>query len=197
MQNLMPTTTKVYDLLIAEGVAEEDILEVINNIQRDIEEHYAVRIIIEENYFNMLKDMVWYNLERGKHKKTLADFGSKYRWFMELFDEANEIKYDDLIEVLTCVERIKKDLRPEHNLVQLLGSEKLFSLKANVYFIDKRENKGNDKSKREKDSVTCIIKESMSAYKLEEIKINSLIDSLIEALQKALKNHSKVVAEFV
>ena len=53
MKNLMPISTKVYNLLIGEGIQEEEILEVMNNIQRDIAEHFEVKIDIEEQYFNV------------------------------------------------------------------------------------------------------------------------------------------------
>ena len=54
MKNLMPISTKVYNLLIGEGIQEEEILEVMNNIQRDIAEHFEVKIDIEEQYFNLV-----------------------------------------------------------------------------------------------------------------------------------------------
>jgi hypothetical protein len=193
----MPISGKVYDLLIKEGIAEEHILEVINNIQRDIESHYAVKLVIEEAYFNLTKDMIWYNLERADHLNTLEDFGSKYKRFMNLFDNGNEILYDELIEVLTDVQRIKRDLNGNCNLVQLTGNEELFELKTKVYFIDKRKDKQIEKKKKEKNSLVCTVSEELSAYKMEEIKINSLLETLIEGLEKALKNHSKVTVTFV
>ena len=58
MKNLMPISTKVYNLLIGEGIQEEEILEVMNNIQRDIAEHFEVKIDIEEQYFNLLQDII-------------------------------------------------------------------------------------------------------------------------------------------
>lgn len=197
MQNLMPISGKVYDLLIKEGIAEEHILEVINNIQRDIESHYAVKLVIEEAYFNLAKDMIWYNLERADHLNTLEDFGSKYKHFMNLFDNGNEILYDELVEVLTDVQRIKKDLNGSCNLAQLTGNEELFELKAKVHFIDKRKDKQIEKKKKEKNSLVCTVSEELSAYKMEEIKINSLLETLIEGLEKALRNHSKVTVTFV
>ena len=197
MQNLMPISGKVYDLLIKEGITEEHILEVINNIQRDIESHYAVKLVIEEAYFNLTKDIIWYNLERADHLNTLEDFGSKYTHFMTLFDDGNEIRYDELIEVLTDVQRIKKDLKGSCNLVHLTGNEELFELKTKVHFIDKRKNKQIEKKRKEKNSLVCTVSEELSAYKMEEIKINSLLETLIEGLEKALKNHSKVTVTFV
>ena len=71
MKNLMPISTKVYNLLTGEGIQEEEILEVMNNIQRDIAEHFEVKIDIEEQYFNLLQDIVWYNLERKEKRKLI------------------------------------------------------------------------------------------------------------------------------
>ena len=188
MKNLMPISTKVYNLLIGEGIQEEEILEVMNNIQRDIAEHFEVKIDIEEQYFNLLQDIVWYNLER-KEKRNI----------MYLCDNGNEKPYEEINGLKNNLIDIKKKLNDSIcYLVQLSGAEKLFENKSSkVFYIDKRKNKKEEKAKRETNSITCVIQEDIKSYHMENIKINTVIDVLIGAIEKAEKNKSKIVINFI
>ena len=198
MKNLMPISTKVYNLLIDEGIKEEEILEVINNIQRDIAEHFEVKINIEEQYFNLLQDVVWYNLER-EEKSNITDIGRLYPSFMYLCDDGNEIKYEEINGLKNNLIDIKNKLNNNIcYLVQLSGAEKLFEDKnSKVFYIDKRNDKKEEKIKREQNSITCLIQEDIKSYHMENIKINTVIDVLIGAIEKAEKNKSKIVINFI
>lgn len=198
MKNLMPISTKVYNLLIGEGIQEEEILEVMNNIQRDIAKHFEVKIDIEEQYFNLLQDIVWYNLER-KEKRNITDIGRLYPSFMYLCDNGNEIPYEEINGLKNNLIDIKKKLNDSIcYLVQLSGAEKLFEDKnSKVFYIDKRKNKKEEKEKRETNSITCVIQEDIKSYHMENIKINTVIDVLIGAIEKAEKNKSKIVINFI
>ena len=194
----MPISTKVYNLLIGEGIQEAEILEVMNNIQRDIAEHFEVKIDIEEQYFNLLQDIVWYNLER-KEKRNITDIGRLYTSFMYLCDNGNEIPYEEINGLKNNLIDIKKKLNDSIcYLVQLSGAEKLFEDKSSkVFYIDKRKNKKEEKAKRETNSITSVIQEDIKSYHMENIKINTVIDVLIGAIEKAEKNKSKIVINFI
>lgn len=198
MKNLMPISTKVYNLLLDEGIKEEEILEVINNIQRDIAEHFEVKINIEEQYFNLLQDVVWYNLER-KEKSSIVDIGRLYPSFMYLCDNGNEIKYEEINGLKNNLIDIKNKLNNNIcYLVQLSGAEKLFEDKnSKVFYIDKRNDKKEEKIKREQNSITCLIQEDIKSYHMENIKINTVIDVLMGAIEKAEKDKSKIVINFI
>ena len=45
--------------------------------------------------------------------------------------------------------------------------------------------------------ITCVIKEQVSVYKMEEIKLNNVIDTLLDAIEKAEKNHSNIEVTFL
>lgn len=198
MKNLMPISIDVYNLLLSKGVKEDEILTVINNIQRDIEEHFEVDIEIEEQYFNLLQDIVWYNFER-KDTTTLQDIGRLYPSFMTAFDDSDELKYEDISNVKSNLEDIKKKLNKNTcYLVQLSGKDELFQDKSSkIFYIDKRKEKQIDKEKRQKNSITCVIQEDLNSYHMEKIKINNVIDTLLLGIEKAERNHSKIVINFI
>ena len=84
MKNLMPISTDVYDLLMDKGIKENEVIDVLKNILSDITSHYSVQIKLEENYFNMLQDIVWYNLEK-QDENDLSNVGRMYPSFQSLF----------------------------------------------------------------------------------------------------------------
>ena len=159
MKNLMPISTDVYDLLIDKGIKENEVIDVLKNILSDITSHYSVQIKLEENYFNMLQDIV------------------------SVSDNLKDIK-----------EKLK-----DCYIVQLTGPNALFENPfTKIRYVDKRKNKQIQKSVRKtKNMITCVIKEQVIVYKMEEIKLNNVIDTLLDAIEKAEKNHSNIEVTFL
>ena len=118
---------------------------------------------------------------------------------MYLCDNGNEIPYEEINGLKNNLIDIKKKLNDSIcYLVQLSGAEKLFEDKSSkVFYIDKRKNKKEEKAKRETNSITCVIQEDIKSYHMENIKINTVIDVLIGAIEKAEKNKSKIIINFI
>ena len=83
-------------------------------------------------------------------------------------------------------------------LVQLTGKEELFVIDSKVHFIDKRQTLEKTHTKRKsKEMLSCVIQDSLNAFEMEKIKINSVIDSLIKACEQSLKNSSMIGVDFI
>lgn len=197
MKNLMPISTDVYDLLIDKGIKENEVIDVLKNILSDITSHYSVQIKLEENYFNMLQDIVWYNLEK-QDENDLSNVGRMYPSFQSLFDVENKLEYKDIVSVSDNLKDIKEKLKDCY-IVQLTGPNVLFENPfTKIRYVDKRKNKQIQKSVRKtKNMITCVIKEQVIVYKMEEIKLNNVIDTLLDAIEKAEKNHSNIEVTFL
>lgn len=197
MKNLMPISTDVYDLLIDKGIKENEVIDVLKNILSDITSHYSVQVELEENYFNMLQDIVWYNLEK-QDENDLSNVGRIYPSFQSLFDVENKLEFKDIVSVSDNLKSIKEKLKDCY-IVQLTGPNELFEKPSTkIYYVDKRKNKKIQKSvKKTKNMITCVIKEQVSVYKMEEIKLNNVIDTLLDAIEKAEKNHSNIEVTFL
>ena len=197
MKNLMPISTDVYDLLMDKGIKENEVIDVLKNILSDITSHYSVQIKLEENYFNMLQDIVWYNLEK-QDENDLSNVGRMYPSFQFLFDVENKLEYKDIVSVSDNLKDIKEKLKDCY-IVQLTGPNALFENPfTKICYVDKRKNKQIQKSvHKTKNMITCVIKELVSVYKMEEIKLNNVIDTLLDAIEKAEKNHSNIEVTFL
>lgn len=199
INNLMPISQKVYDLLLKNNIKEYEVSSVLKNVYNDIVNNSIIHIKIEEMYFNMLKDIVWYNLERKENADDLKDFGSKYQSFMFCCDSTNIINASDVESIKNELVDIKKKLGDNKILlVQLTGKEELFVIDSKVHFIDKRQTLEKTHTKRKsKEMLSCVIQDSLNAFEMEKIKINSVIDSLIKACEQSLKNSSMIGVDFI
>lgn len=196
--NLTPMAKKVVTLLKENGIEECDLLNVLSNIFHDCKNNITLTISIEENYYNLLKDMVWYNLERKNNNNTLIDFGTQYKRFMFSCEEDNVINNEDVgvmkWELINIREKFsKKDIL----LINLSGNENDFNEKTPIHFVDKRKDSSKKNTRKKKDELLCVIKDSLSAYKMEQIKINSLLNEMISALEKAEANNTEVRIDFI
>lgn len=196
--NLTPIAKKVVTLLEDNGIHEYELLSVLSNIFHDCKNNITTSVSIEEIYFNLLKDMVWYNIERKNNEDTLESFGKTYKHFMFSCDEENIINFDDVSSIKSELIDIKEKFSNTDVLfVQLSGNENLFSTNAKIHFIDKRKDSIKKNTRKKKDELLCVIKDSLSAHKMEQIKINSVIEELILSLEKAEKNHTELRIEFI
>ena len=91
MKNLTPISIKIKDFLLSQGIKEEEILDVLGNIYRNIYDNYSVDVEIEDVYFNLVRDTVWYNLERSDGEYTLASYGKHFPVFMNMCEDGNEV----------------------------------------------------------------------------------------------------------
>lgn len=196
--NLTPIANKVVSLLEQNGIQEYELLSVLSNIFHDCKNNMVTTVSIEESYFNLLKDMVWYNFERKDNSSTLEDFGKTYKCFMFSCDEENVIQFESIenikMELLDIKDKLEKT---DALLVQLSGNEDLFNTKATIHFVDKRKNSVKKNTRKKKNELLCVINDSLSAHKMEQIKINSVIDELLLSLEKAEKNHTELRIEFI
>ena len=198
MKNLMPISTKVLDLLKQEGIEESEYISVINNIKNNIENSLEEVLTLEDVYFNLTRDIVWYNLERKNNADTLVDYGSVYEKFMHLCDNGDYIEKDDFEHLYADAKRINEQLNTKSNIffVTLSGKDDLFNKETKIHFIDKRKEKQVSKSKKQKNMLVCYIKEDLSCYKMEEIKVYMVIENIMKAIENAIEKKSKIRVEF-
>ena len=113
-------------------------------------------------------------------------------------DEENVIQFESIenikMELLDIKDKLEKT---DALLVQLSGNEDLFNTKATIHFVDKRKNSVKKNTRKKKNELLCVINDSLSAHKMEQIKINSVIDELLLSLEKAEKNHTELRIEFI
>jgi hypothetical protein len=186
---LTPISIKIVNILEKEGIEDNDILTVLKNIYNNIASATNHVVEIEDQYYNLLKDTVWYNLEKGT-EKTLSNYGSKYITFMNAFNESNIIKNEDLDSFLKNLKDIKTKLTDYSILASLSGSEELFKPETSVYFI-------GQKGKKKKNSVICTAKNSLGSCEMEKIKLMGILDSLIDNATKAQATGGYIEANFI
>jgi len=187
-KNLMPISIKVLDVLKEEQVQDEDVLEVLKNVYNNIAAATSYSIDVEEVYFNLLKDTVWYNLEKGS-TKTLSNYGSKYITFMNAFENDNIVRNEDIDSFLKNLKDIKSKLNNDSILASLSGSEDLFVQTAPVYFV-------GQKAKKKKNSVICRAENAIGSCHMEKIKLFSILDGFIEKSEKALQTGGYIEVNF-
>ena len=187
-KNLMPISIKILDVLKEEKIQDEEILKVLKNIYNNIASATSYIVDIEEQYFNLLKDTIWYNLEKGS-TKTLSNYGSKYITFMNAFEDENILKNEDMDSFLKNLKEIKLKLNDNSILASLSGAEELFVPTAPVYFV-------GQKSKKKKNSVICRAENVIGSCHMEKIKLFSILDSFIEKAEKALQTGGYIEVNF-
>ena len=194
MKNLTPISIKIKDFLLSQGIKEEEILDVLGNIYRNIYDNYSVDVEIEDVYFNLVRDTVWYNLERSDGEYTLASYGKHFPVFMNMCEDGNEVS--ELSELYRELKKINEYFNTRKIYIcTISGGDIHFNKDSKIRFLDKRENKIEKKTKGD---LVCMIKEDMSAYKMEEIKIYSVIETLMQAIEKADKRKiDKLVIKFI
>lgn len=199
VNNLNDTSKKIYELLISLGIKENEILSVIENCYSDFKNNYVIDVEIEELYFNSLRDILWYNIERNEHKFTLEDFGSKFITFMNLCNNNSLILNDDIHSLFNELNDIKKIVNDTNTyLSSLTGNDDLFDDNSiAIKIIDNRHKKLEQSNQIIGKHIYCHIYESLSCYKMKLIKINALIDSLLFAIQKAERNKSYIKVKFI
>ena len=188
----------IYDVFVKHDIKEHEMLTVYKNCYRDFEMNFISVITIEEKYFNILRDIIWYNFEH-KNEKDLSMVGNVFPHFMSLFDEINEIKYDDVDVVANELKDIKKKIGNKNvYVVNLSGKEEAFNnINTKVNFIDKRKEKQFTNDKTSSKEITCYVYDELALKHMDVIKINNLIDTLLDALDRAKKNESKIGVEFI
>ena len=195
---MMPITQKIYKTLKQENIKEQEMLTVLRNVYHDLESHSESKVTVEELYFNIMKDVIWYNFERQKNADTLKDFGTKYKNIMFCCDEDNCVPLDKVGALREELKEVRKKLTNNDVLLtQLVGNEESFDNDTKVHYLDKRKQTLIPYSKKPQGAITCIIKESLNSFKMEQIKINSVIDTLLTAIEKAEENKSNVIVEFI
>ena len=188
----------IYDVFVKHDIKEHEMLTVYKNCYRDFEMNFISVITIEEKYFNMLRDIIWCNFEH-KNEKDLSAVGSVFSNFMFLFDESNEIKYDDIDAIANELKDIKKKVSNKNvYIVKLIGREEAFNdNKKKINFVDKRKEKQFTNDKTSSKEITCYVYDELALKHMDVIKINNLIDTLLDALDRAKKNESKIGVEFI
>lgn len=187
--NLIDINKKIYDLLISNGIKEEEMLSVIKNCKSNFENTFKITFTISEKYFNMLRDTIWFNLERNDNLQTLKDYGKKFPILMHLCDKENIIKNEDVISLINEMKHIKTIFEVnEIFVVNLTGTSELFDdTESKVCLCDKRKIKKIAKNKVDHNMITCFIFENIKSYHEQNIKINSLINGLMKCLNDASK----------
>ena len=79
VESLMPMSKAMYELMKKEGIEDREMGSVLQNVRTDILNNSMSRVRLEEVYFNLLKDIVWYNFEREENAESLKDIGKKYQ----------------------------------------------------------------------------------------------------------------------
>lgn len=198
MKNLMPISTKVLELLKNEGIEEYEYISVINNIKNNIESALEEVVELEDVYFNLTRDIVWYNFERDGMHDTLVDYGAKFPKFMHICDNDDFIIQEDFEGLYNELKKINELLNTKENIffVTLNGKDELFNKETKIHFIDKRKDKQEKRKKKNKNELICYIKEDLSCYKMEEIKVFMIVEKLLSAIEKAREKKSKIRVEF-
>lgn len=201
VESLMPMSKAMYELMKKEGIEDREMGSVLQNVRTDILNNSMSRVRLEEVYFNLLKDIVWYNFEREENAESLKDIGKKYPHFQVCCDESDEIQNSELEPLKKELKDIRKKIANKTTLLARLIVTKsiLEEVTPNdtpVYYIDKRTGETTP-SKRYRGSIACEVNDSVCGYKLEHIKLNALIDSLLAAIDKGINNQSSVQVVFM
>lgn len=181
-------TKEILKLLKSHSFKETEYIEVLTNVQNEINVILSEKVEIEETFFNILKDMIWYNFEKEK-EYTLINWGKKYPHIQHCCDNDNVINVEELQPLYEELQDIKKKFENNVLLVQLAGAENLFTQDAYVYIPKQNEHKLN--------CIVCNVKDSLHSYAMEKIKIFTVINDLLTIIEKASKRNVKVEVNFI
>lgn len=193
--NLNEINQDIYEVFEKHNISEHEMLSVYKNCLKDFEMNFQIYLQIEDKYLNMLRDIVWYNFEK-EDENDLSKWGTKYHNFMFLFEETNEISYEEISSLIKELTDIKKRLSNKNVYVAaLVGDPHLFEDEnSKIDFIDKRKTKILKKKKISSKNIICYVSEDILSYDIDKIKIFSLIDVFLEALKKAQNSNTKIEA---
>ena len=196
-ENLNDINKEIYDIFKKHDIKEHEMLNVYKNCFKDFENNFQVSFSIENKYLNMLRDIVWYNLEH-KDEKDLSKWGSIFSHFMHVFDNDDFIEYEEVHPIINELNDIKTKLNSSNMyFVSLVGDDKLFEKQTLVSFCDKRKIKHFQNDKISSNNVVCYVYEEINGYEIEKIKLNALIDGFLSVLRTAEINQSRVGVDFI
>lgn len=104
---------KILNVLLEEGINNEDISITLSNIQSEIETKLWEKINVSPLIFFKLKDTIFYNFEYCNYndkptgKTNLKDFGKNYPVLMFNFNESSYVLKDDVELLLKEIEDIR------------------------------------------------------------------------------------------